>query len=155
MFCGKTSNRKNKTMGTPMGCLRKGIGIGLGLAKKKTKAAPKKAPPKKAAPKKAPPKKAAPKKAAPKKAPRKKAAPKKAPYGKLLAIKAPPKSKLNKKEKDFIAKKDKLKKSISKLLSDDDYSQYDESDKRKMGNLEDELEDLLTDEKEYYRKKLG
>ena len=142
MFCGKPSNRKNKAMGTPMGCLRKGIGIGLGLKKKPAK----KAPPKKAPPKKAPPKKA--KKPAPKKA-------KKPAQKKMLAIKAPPKSKLKKKEQEFIDKKDKLKQSISKLLADDDYSQYDQSDKRKMGILEDDLEDLIKAEKGYYRKKLG
>jgi glucan-binding YG repeat protein len=147
MFCGKPSNRKNKAMGTPMGCLRKGIGIGLGLKKKPAK----KAPPKKAPPKKAP-KKAAPKKA-PKKAPPKKA--KKPAQKKMLAIKAPPKSKLKKKEQEFIDKKDKLKQSISKLLADDDYSQFDQSDKRKMGILEDDLEDLIKAEKGYYRKKLG
>ena len=34
MFCGKTKNKGNKSMGSPNDCLKKGIGIGLSLKKK-------------------------------------------------------------------------------------------------------------------------
>ena len=44
MFCGKQKNRKNKPMGSPNACLKKGIGIGLSLKKKAKPAKPAAAP---------------------------------------------------------------------------------------------------------------
>jgi len=75
------------------------------------------------------------------------------PTVKKSSVKKESKEKLNKKEKDFINKKDKIKKSINKITSAKNFKQYKEQPK--IDKLEEELDDVIKKEKEYYRKKFG
>ncbi len=77
----------------------------------------------------------------------------KKPSVKKSSVKKESKEKLNKKEQDFINKKDKIKKSINKITSAKNFNQYKEQPK--IDKLEEELDDVIKKEKEYYRKKFG
>ncbi len=77
----------------------------------------------------------------------------KKPEVKKPTVKKESKEKLNKKEQDFINKKDKIKKSINKITSAKNFKQYKEQPK--IDKLEEELDDVIKKEKEYYRKKFG
>ena len=66
-----------------------------------------------------------------------------------------PLTKLKKIEETFIKSKYNIKKKLDKILNDKNYNKFSKASNDKIELLEEELSNIIQNEKEYYQKKLG